>query len=155
MLVVFCCIFRIYLYNLNLPLQLILASFVVKTNRQVNYSASGPTALGIWLQSQWELPLTWHGDCDGVGGGGPGLVGDGADVVSGVFLGNAAQEESLVEDVDIVFWVFIQYRALEGRVRSEMQNNERKRCKGKMFLEELRSLLIALLVSTVMLHDTI
>ena len=60
-------------------------------------------------------------DPDHVGAGAAGLVGDGAEIVSGVFLGDAAQEESLVEDVDIVFFVLIQHRALEGRVRSEMQ----------------------------------
>ena len=46
--------------------------------------------------------LTWHIDHHHVGAPGPGLVGDGADVVTGVLLGDAAQEESLVQDVDIV-----------------------------------------------------
>ena len=41
-------------------------------------------------------------DGDGVGGGGASLVGDGAEIVPGVVLGDAAQEESLVEDMDVV-----------------------------------------------------
>ena len=46
--------------------------------------------------------LTWDVDHHDVGGPRPGLVGDGADVVTGVVLRDAAEEESLVQDVDIV-----------------------------------------------------
>ena len=60
--------------------------------------------------------LTWDIDHHHVGAGGPGLVGDGADVVPGGLPGHAAQEESLVQDVDIVRCVLLEHCSLgEGR----------------------------------------
>ena len=56
--------------------------------------------------------LTWHIDHHHVGGPRPGLVGDGADVVTGVVLRDAAEEESLVQDVDIVSFGLVQHSSL-------------------------------------------
>ena len=46
--------------------------------------------------------LTWDSDLNDVGGSRPCLVGDAADIVTGVILRDAAEEQSLVQDVDIV-----------------------------------------------------
>ena len=64
--------------------------------------------------------LTWHIDHHHVGGPRPGLVGDCADVVTGVVLRDAAEEESLVQDVDIVICGLVQYSSLMVRVQLRM-----------------------------------
>ena len=56
--------------------------------------------------------LTWDIDHHHVGAGGAGLVGHGADVLPGGLPGDAAQEESLVQDVDIVRRVLLQHCSL-------------------------------------------
>ena len=58
-------------------------------------------------------PLTWDIDHHHIGRPGPGLVGGGADVVPGVVLRDAAEEESLVQEVDIVSGRLVQYSSLE------------------------------------------
>ena len=57
--------------------------------------------------------LTWDVDLHDVGGPRPRLVGDGADVVTRVVLRDAAEEESLVQDVDIVGCGLVQHSSLQ------------------------------------------
>ena len=70
------------------------------------------------MQTSTSIPtnvdgLTWDVDHHHVGGPRPGLVGDGADVVTGVVLRDAAEEESLVQDVDIVGCGLVQQSSLQ------------------------------------------
>ena len=57
--------------------------------------------------------LTWDTDHHHVGAPRPSLVGDGADVVTRVVLGDAAEEESLVQDMDIVSPALVQHSSLQ------------------------------------------
>ena len=61
----------------------------------------------------WGYHLTWHMDPDHVGAGAAGLVGDGAEIVTGVVLGDPTEVESLVQDVDIVGCGLVQQSSLQ------------------------------------------
>ena len=71
-------------------------------------------------------PLTWHADLDSVGAGAACLVGDGADVVTGVLPADAGEEESLVQDVHVVIRVLTHHRALQHQIETEQISNRVK-----------------------------